>query len=57
MVQCLLIIKEAFLIGGGKFLKRKNNFRLFDTRVNQRIETKNVAWSYSLDSSFQRLGF
>lgn len=32
----------------------KNNIWLFDT---QRIETKNVACSYSLDSSFQRLGF
>lgn len=51
-------MKEEFLIGGGGELReRKNNFQLFDTHLNQRIETKKVAWSYSLSTSFQRLGF
>ena len=41
-------MKEVCLIGGGQPMERKNHFWLFDTRLNQRIEAKNVAWLYCL---------
>lgn len=50
-------MKEAFLIGEEKFMERKKYFWLVDTQRNKRIETKNIAWLYSLDSSFRRLRF